>query len=104
MGGWVGKENEGYRRKTMKTASVLSLWDEVVGNEGVGSGGEHTTGVVPHERVSLDMQITEHFVQAPPADEADDIRVNLGQEKGGHTSSAETSCREFGRKEAEVRA
>ncbi len=47
MGGWVGKENEGYGRKTTKTALVLSLWDEVVGNEGVGSGGEHTTGVVP---------------------------------------------------------
>ncbi len=100
----MGKENEGYGRKTTKMASVLSLWDKVVGNEGVGSGGEHTTGVVPHERVSLDMQITEHLVRGPPADEADDVRVNLCQEKGARASSAETSCRDFGRKEAEVRA
>ena len=100
----MGKENERYGRKMMKTALVLSLWDKVVGNEGVGSGREHTTGVVPHERVSLDVQITEHFVRAPPANEADDVQVNLGQEKGGRASSAETSCRDFRRKEAEVRA
>ncbi len=100
----MGKENEGYGMKTTKTASVLSLWDEVVGNEGVGSGGEHTMGVVPHERVSLDVQITEHFVRAPLTNEADDVRVNLGQEKGGRASSTETSCRDFGRKEAKVRA
>jgi hypothetical protein len=98
------KENKGYGRKTTKTVLVLLLWDKVVGNEGVGSGGEHTAGVVPHERVSLDVQITEHFVQAPPANKADDVRVNLGQEKGGRASSAETSCRDFRRKEADVRA
>ncbi len=91
----MGKENEGYGRKTTKPALVLLLFDKVVGNEGVGSGGEHTTGVVPHERVSLYMQITEHFVRVPPADEADGVRVNLGQEKGGCASSAETSCQDF---------
>ncbi len=62
----------------MKKASSSSLWDEVVRNEGEGDGVEHWTGVVPHERVSLDMQIREHFVRAPPADKADDVRIDLG--------------------------
>ena len=69
-----------------KEASIFLLWDKVVRNESVGTNVEHATRVVPHERVSLDMQISEHFIRVPPANKADDIRIDLGQEKDSGSS------------------
>jgi hypothetical protein len=58
--------------------AVLTLWNKVVWNESVGPRGQHTLGVISHEGVGLDMKVSEHFVRAPPADEADHVRVNAG--------------------------
>ncbi len=56
----------------------LSLWNKVVWNECICPCGEHTLGVIAHEGISLDVEVSEHFVRAPPADEADDVRVHSG--------------------------
>ncbi len=56
----------------------LMLWNKVVRNEGICPCGEHTLGVIAHERISLDVEVLEHFVRARPADEADDVRVHSG--------------------------
>jgi hypothetical protein len=60
-------------------------------------------GIIPHEGVGLDMQVPKHFVLAPMADEADDVRVDLGQEEGYCASGAQAR-QDFIRKEAKVRA
>ena len=63
------------------------LWDQVVGYKCVGSGRQHASGVILHERVCLDMKVPEHFIRTPTADEADDVGVNLCQEEGCCASS-----------------
>ena len=50
----------------------------------------------------MDVEVPEHFVRAPPADEADDVRVNTGQEECGGTSGTKTVCQNVGGKETEV--
>ncbi len=50
------------------------------------------------------MQVTEHFVRMPMANEADDVRIDLGQKKGGRASCTKTTGQNLGRKEAKVRA
>ncbi len=54
------------------------LWDEVIWNKGVGAGQQLAAGVVPHDGVGLDVQVTGNFIQMPMTNEADDIRIDLG--------------------------
>jgi hypothetical protein len=43
-----------------------------------GSVVEHSGRKISHVRCGLDGEIAEHFVGAPSAEKADDIRVDLG--------------------------
>jgi hypothetical protein len=52
-------------------------------------------GIILHEGVGLDVQVPKHFVQAPTANEADDIRVDLGQEEGCCASGAQAPIQDF---------
>jgi hypothetical protein len=61
-------------------------------------------GIIPHEGVGLDVQVPKHFFQAPMADEADDVQVDLGPEEGCCASGAQAPSQDFRRKEAKVRA
>jgi hypothetical protein len=45
---------EGFGRR-VPNAALWLLWDKVVGDEGVCACGEHATGVVPREWISLDV-------------------------------------------------
>jgi len=78
------------------------LWNKVIGNERIRPSRKHTLGVIAHKRVSLDVEVPEHFVRAPAADEADDVGVDAGQEECRRASGAKTARRDLGRKETEV--
>ena len=80
----------------------LTLWNKVVRNERISPSRKHTLGVIMHKRVSLDVEVPEHFVRAPAADEADDVGVDAGQEECRRASGAKTARRDLGRKETEV--
>ena len=43
--------------------------------------GQHALRVVRHERCSLDMEVSKHFIRSPSADEADDVGVDLREEQ-----------------------
>ena len=42
-----------------------------------------------HNRVGLDMEVSQHGVRSPPADELDGIGVDLAVEEGGGTGGSE---------------
>ncbi len=69
----------------------LTLWNKVVRNERISPSRKHTLGVIAHEWISLDVEVPEHFIRAPSADEADDVGVDAGQEECGHASGTETA-------------
>lgn len=48
-----------------------------------------------HERVRLSVQVTQHLVGTPPADESNDIRVNFRTEKRHGAASAEAARRDI---------
>ena len=100
--GWDGEERKKKALVGGHRMAMLTLWYEVVWNESVGPCGQHTLGVISHEGVGLDVQIPEHFVRSPPADEADDVRVNSGEEEGGGTSGPKTAGRDVGGEETKV--
>ena len=67
--------------------SHLWVWDVEVRDvlardEVVRSALEHKPCEVSHDGLHLKMKITEHFIRPPASNQADDIGVNLGQEKG----------------------
>ena len=42
---------------------------------------DHEFGVVPHDGISLHMEITHHFVTPPTSNETDDISIHTGTEE-----------------------
>ena len=50
--------------------------------------GDHGISVVLDERAGGDVEISEHDVGFPSADEADFVGVNAGEEEGHGTSRA----------------
>ena len=59
-----------------------NLGDIIVGMEHEVATVEHTLGEMSHDRFSLKMQVPEHFVRAPTAQEADHVGINLRAEQG----------------------
>jgi len=57
------------------------LLDELVGKQGVVAAREHEAGEVPHNRSSLDVQVAEHSVRLPAANQLDDVGVHLGVQR-----------------------
>ncbi len=50
----------------------------------------------------MHVQIAEHFIRTPPSDEADDVGVNLRQEKRRGARRPEAAGRDFTGQETEV--
>ena len=48
-------------------------------DQGVLTPLQHEASEVAHDGLGLKVQVAEHFIGTPVADEADDVRVNLGQ-------------------------
>ena len=65
----------------MKGLSCLVEGDLLARDQGEGSPANHSLRVVRHERRRLHMQIFEHLVLLPSADEADDVDVHLGEDQ-----------------------
>ena len=42
---------------------------------------DHEFGLVPHDCLSLNMEIPQHFVTPPTSNDTDDISINAGTEK-----------------------
>ena len=62
LGGWVeetGGKDVGLRRRY--------LWDICIGVKGIGTAGQHCGSKIAHDRLSLEVQVSEHFVGAPAA-------------------------------------
>ena len=65
----------------------------LIWNEGEGPAREHALRETTEERAYLRMQVAQHFIGAPAADEAYDISVNAGAEEGiGSRGSEATGC------------
>ena len=62
---------------------------------------EHATGKVRHERGGLQMEVTEHFVGAPSAEESDDVGIDVGEEESVSASSLEAAGSNIDGKEAQ---
>jgi hypothetical protein len=65
--------------------------DILARKESVVAALEHEAGKVAHNRLGLKVKVPEHFVRAPASNEADDVGVNVGKEKGHCTAGAEGS-------------
>ena len=42
---------------------------------------EHACREATHGRFGLDVEVSKHFIAAPPADQADDIGINVGAQR-----------------------
>jgi hypothetical protein len=71
----------GWERKEEERGGKLKHWNILVGVQREGSLVEHSGRKIPHNRCGLDGEIAEHFVGAPSAKKADDVRVHLGAEQ-----------------------
>jgi hypothetical protein len=49
---------------------------------------KHKASEVAHDRLGLKMKVTKHFIRAPAADQADNICVDVGKEKGHGATGA----------------
>ena len=56
-------------------------WDVAVGMEGEDPTIEHAGRKISHQRLRLNVEITEHLVGLPSAEEADDVWVDVGAQK-----------------------
>ena len=69
------------------------------GNESVITTLQHNCRELLHSGMGLDMQVSEHGVRMPSAQELDGIRVDVAVEKGSGARSAEGSGGDGGRGE-----
>jgi len=72
----------------------------VKGREGVGPGGVHAGGDGRSGFVGADAEVAEHGVGFPPADEFDEVGVDVGTEHGGGATRAEAADGEAIRRDA----
>ena len=63
----------------------------LVGDEGEAAAAEHAAGETTEDWAHLCVQITKHFVEAPAADEADDVGIDTGTEESIGARGAKAS-------------
>jgi hypothetical protein len=66
---------------------------------GKGAMIQHLLRKMTHNRLGLDMQVAQHFIRSPSADELDDVSVDLGAQQGSGTCCAHQRGRDVFRKE-----
>ena len=69
--------------------------------QGIVAAGQHFGGKVPHDRLCLDVEVTQHDIRVPPSKESDDIGVNIGTEQGHGTAGTEGAGRDVLGEEAQ---
>jgi hypothetical protein len=69
-----------------------------------GSVVEHSGRKISHNRCGLDGEIAEHFVGAPSAEKADDIRVDLCAKQGHCAGGSQRAGGYIGRAKSKARA
>jgi hypothetical protein len=53
-------------------------WNILVEQESERAASEYAAGEIPHDRLSLYMEVAKHFVTMPPAKQTDNITVDMG--------------------------
>jgi hypothetical protein len=61
----------------------------LAGKEIVVTALEHEAGELSHDRLGLEVKVLEHFIRMPAANEADDVGVNMSEEKGHSPTGTE---------------
>lgn len=83
---------------------VFGGWSNgIAGYEAVVSIGHHATREVVHDGLRLDMEVSLHFVRAPPTNESDGVMVNVGAEKCHGAGSAKRVSADVTRSDAQSR-
>ena len=71
----------------------------MIGEQGEVATLEHAGGKVAHYRFSLYMQISEHFIRSPAANELDAVGVDIGTEECHGTGGSQGPGRDMVGKE-----
>jgi hypothetical protein len=64
---------------------------------------KHFAAKVFHERLCLKVEIAQHFIRAPAAQQLDVTGVHIGTKEGGGAGSTEASGRDIGWEETKAR-
>ena len=82
-----------------------SRWKQIViRKQSVRTAVEHTGGEIAHDRLSLDMQITEHLIGLPSAKQTNAISVDVGAQKRHGPGRSKGSGRDVGRTKTKLGA
>ena len=60
---------------------ILRYGHQLIGDQCEGAAAEHVAREVGHERGGLKVEVSEHFVGTPSAEEADDVGVDVRVEE-----------------------
>jgi hypothetical protein len=82
---WVGAKRGG----------MVTGGSGCVGQERVVTAGEHTGGKMAHDGFGLDVQVSEHLVRLPAAQESDTVRIHVSAQEGHRASGAEGPGRDI---------
>ena len=66
-------------------------WNQLIWYQCEVTAMEHAAGEVGHEGSGLQVEVTEHFVGTPSAQEADDVGIDVGAEESISASSSEAA-------------
>ena len=65
-----------------------------MGKKGIGAAMQHPGRKITHDRLSLNMQVSQHFIGAPAPDETDAIGIDIGTQEGHGAGGAEGAGRD----------
>ena len=64
----------------------------LIGKQGVIAALKHSGRKIPHDWFRLNMEVAEHLVGLPAAEEPDAITIDISAEEGHSTGSAKETC------------
>ena len=76
----------------------------MTGDQVVVTPMEHEPGEVAHDRLGLKVEVPEHFIRAPAANESDDVGINSGEKEGHGTTHPKGAGCDVIRNKADARA
>ena len=96
-----GWKNSQWEKQTLASMRLVA-WYKVVRKQVVLSSIEHYKGVILHERYSLDVEVSTHFIGSPSVNKTNDIGVNFAEEESSGTRCSERACRDIRWEESKV--
>ena len=69
--------------------------DVLTGEKGEGTATKHAGREIAHDRLCLDMEVSQHFIGAPAAEELNDVGINLGAQQGHGAGGTEGASRDM---------